>query len=152
MSRPIVLCYGKTGCHFHGLCIAYIIFIKIAVLRQFSVLFCKFYLRDELWWVDHVTSWQCDDLTGSLHVQHLLGPSSYDYVAVAVAVLDCQLLRKQNKHCVFYYTRLVVKLLEPRCLISHHLLTSVPGQNQYCVHFKPHKCFLCHCLILLIKC
>jgi len=36
MSRPIVLCYGKTGCHFDGLCIADVIFKNHSYKKYFS--------------------------------------------------------------------------------------------------------------------
>ena len=80
MSRPIMLHYSKTGCHFHGLCIADVIFLKNRVIRcnfHFFINFGYVMNCDELtvwrvgsvmtwlWRFDCVMSWPCDELTGS---------------------------------------------------------------------------------------
>jgi len=67
MSRPIMLHYSKTGCHFHGLCIADVIFLKNRVIRcnfHFFINFGYVMNCDEstVWWVGCMTSWPCDEL------------------------------------------------------------------------------------------
>jgi len=70
MRRLIVLCYGKTRCHFHDLCIAD---VKSLLWYNFVKKNSKFWLYDELdvWWVDRVMSWWCDELTGSQWESHM---------------------------------------------------------------------------------